>query len=152
LIHIGKDDFSFSILNMSSHKDLLNLTVNINGVSFGTLDSPTYMPSFIAAFKYLLTSPSYFNNNLTSENFLENLYPNNQFINYYHLTLEETFDDFTKLAVRNKKSVFFIFLLNTNPFFTYQNLKENTVYAEYVPITSVESALQELIKYIDCLA
>ncbi|WP_081408978.1 hypothetical protein [Acinetobacter gyllenbergii] len=152
MIHIGKDDFSFSILNMSGHKDLLNLTVNINGVSFGTLDSPTYMPSFIAAFKYLLTSPSYFNNNLTSENFLENLYPNNQFINYYHLTLEETFDDFTKLAVRNKKSVFFIFLLNTNPFFTYQNLKENTVYAEYVPITSVESALQELIKYIDCLA
>ncbi|OBY75098.1 hypothetical protein NG55_08885 [Acinetobacter gyllenbergii] len=151
-MHIGKDDFSFSILNMSGHKDLLNLTVNINGVSFGTLDSPTYMPSFIAAFKYLLTSPSYFNNNLTSENFLENLYPNNQFINYYHLTLEETFDDFTKLAVRNKKSVFFIFLLNTNPFFTYQNLKENTVYAEYVPITSVESALQELIKYIDCLA
>ncbi len=109
------------------------------------------MPSFIGAFKYLLTSPLYFNNNLTIENFRENLYPNNQFINYYHLTLEEKFDDFTNHAVRNKTSIFFIFILNINSFFTYENLTENTVYAEYVPITSVEFALQELLKYIDSL-
>lgn len=150
-IEIGTKEFSFTILNINPQKNLLPLTININGLSFGTLDSPTYMPSFIGDLKKLLQAPSHKNYNLTIENFLENLCVNYDFIDHYHLTLEETFDDFSKIGVRNQESIFFLFKLHRNPFFIYPNLREEIIYAEHVPINSVESALSELMKYIAIL-
>ena len=63
------------------------------------------------------------------------------------LTLEETFDDFSKRAARNDRFVFFLFQLHEDPFFTYPNLDVGRVYAESVPIDSVKFAVKELIKY-----
>lgn len=80
--------------------------------------------------------------------FLENLCVNQELIEHYRLTLEETFDDFSKIGVRNQESIFFLFKLHKNPFFIYPNLTEEIIYAEHVPINSVESALSELIKYV----
>lgn len=107
-IEIGTKEFSFTILNINPQKNLLPLTININGLSFGTLDSPTYMPSFIGDLKALVQGPFHKNYNLTIENFLENLCINQELIEHYILTLEETFDDFSKLGFGIK-----------NPFFSY---------------------------------
>lgn len=150
-IEIGTKEFSFTILSINPQKNLLPLTININGHSFGTLDSPTYMPSFIGDLKKLLQAPSHKNYNLTIENFLENLCVNYDLIDHYHLTLEETFDDFSKIGVRNQESIFFLFKLHKNPFFIYPNLSEEIIYAEHVTINSVESALSELMKYLATL-
>ncbi len=98
-IEIGTKEFSFTILNINPQKNLVSLIMNINGISFETLDSPTYMPSFIADLRNLLQSSSHKNYNLTTENFLENLCINHDLGDYYHLTLEENFDDFSKLGV-----------------------------------------------------
>lgn len=150
-IEIGTKEFSFTILNINPQKNLVFLTMNINGISFGTLDSPTYMPSFIGALRAVLQSPFHKNYNLTTENFLENLYINHNFINHYHLTLAETFDDFSKIGVRNQESIFFLFKLHENPFFTYPKLSENIIYAEHITINSVEYALKKLIDYLATL-
>ncbi|MFH7767526.1 hypothetical protein [Acinetobacter sp. BSP-28] len=150
-IEIGTKEFSFTILNINPQKNLVSLTMNINGISFGTLDSPTYMPSFIGDLRKLLQSSSHKNYNLTTENFLENLCINHDLGDYYHLTLEETFDDFSKIGVRNQESIFFLFKLHENPFFTYPNLSENIIYAEHVTINSVEYALKKLMDYLETL-
>lgn len=152
LIEIGTKEFSFTVLNVNPQRYLLALTMNINGLSFGTLESPTYIPSFFGALRTLLQSASYKNYNLTTENFFDNLCINNDLIDQYHLTLEETFDDFSKIGVRNQESVFFLFRLNENPFFAYPNLIENIVYAEYVTINSVQLALNGLSEYIEKLS
>lgn len=150
-IEIGTKEFSFTILNINPQKDFVSLTMNINKIAFGTLDSPTYMPSFVGALRTLLQSPSYKNYNLTTENFFDNLCINNDFIDHYYLTLEETFDDFSKRGVRNQESIFFLFRLNENPFFTYPHLNKNIIYAEHVTISSVEYALKKLMCYIEKL-
>lgn len=36
-IEIGTKEFSFTILNINPQKNLVSLTMNINGISFGTL-------------------------------------------------------------------------------------------------------------------
>ena len=126
--------------------------MNINGLSFGTLESPTYIPSFIGNLRELLQDPFYKNYNLTADNFAENFCINNELIKHYNLTLEETFDDFSKRGVRNQESIFFLFKLHENPFFTYPNLIENIIYAEYVTINSVELALNGLSEYIEKLS
>jgi len=150
-IEIGTKEFSFTILNINPQKSLISLTININGLSFGTLDSPTYMPSFIGDLRKLLQAPTHKNYNLTIENFLENLCINHDLGDHYHLTLEETFDDFSKIGVRSQESIFFLFKLHENPFFTYPNLSENIIYAEHVTINAVESALKELMDYLATL-
>ena len=152
LIEIGTKEFSFTVLNVNPQRYLLALTMNIKGLSFGTLESPTYMPSFVGALRTLLQSSSYKNYNLTTENFFDNLCINNDLIDHYRLTLEETFDDFSKIGVRNQESVFFLFRLHENPFFAYPNLIENIIYAEYVTINSVELALNGLSEYIEKLS
>lgn len=43
-IEIGTKEFSFTILNINPQRDLVPLTMNINGLSLGTLESPTYIP------------------------------------------------------------------------------------------------------------
>ena len=151
-IEIGTKEFSFTVLNINPQRDLLALTMNINGLSFGTLESPTYIPSFIGNLRELLQDPFYKNYNLTSDNFAENLCINNELIKHYNLTLEETFDDFSKRGVRNQESIFFLFKLHENRFFTYPNLIENIIYAEYVTINSVELALNGLSEYIEKLS
>ncbi len=151
-IEIGTKEFSFTVLNINPQRDLLALTMNINRLSFGTLESPTYIPSFIGNLRELLQDPFYKNYNLTSDNFAENLCINNELIKHYNLTLEETFDDFSKRGVRNQESIFFLFKLHENPFFTYPNLIENIIYAEYVTINSVELALNGLSEYIEKLS
>lgn len=151
-IEIGTKEFSFTVLNVNPQRDLLALTININGLSFGTLESLTYIPSFIGNLRELLQDPFYKNYNLTSDNFYENLCINNELIKHYNLTLEETFDDFSKRGVRNQESIFFLFKLHENPFFTYPNLIENIIYAEYVTINSVELALNGLSEYIEKLS
>lgn len=150
-IEIGTKEFSFTILNINPQKSLISLKININGLSFGTLDSPTYMPSFIEDLRTLLQEPTHKNYNLTLENFLENLCINHDLNDHYRLTLEETFDDFSKIGVRNQESIFFLFKLHENPFFTYPNLSENIIYAEHVTINAVESALKELMDYLATL-
>ena len=83
-IEIGTKEFSFTVLNINPQRDLLALTMNINGLSFGTLESPTYIPSFIGNLRELLQDPFYKNYNLTSDNFAENLCINNELIKHYN--------------------------------------------------------------------
>ncbi|WP_218946268.1 MULTISPECIES: hypothetical protein [Acinetobacter] len=151
IIEIGTKEFSFSILNKYTHKNLIALKMNINKHSYGTFDSPTYIPSFIGSLKNLIQDPIYKNDNLTIENYLENLSTNHELTTHYRLTLEETFDDFSKVAVRNQNSIFFLFKLHKDPFFSYPNLVEGIIYADHVNINSVNSALDDLIEYIKVL-
>jgi len=151
-IEIGTKEFSFTIRNINPQRDLVPLTMNINGLSLGTLESPTYIPSFIGDLRGLLQDPFYKNYNLTVDNFLKNLCINDELIDHYKLTLEETFDDFSKIGVRNQESIFFLFKLHENPFFTYPELIENIIYAEHVSIDSVEFALKGLMEYIETLS
>ncbi|APR69903.1 MULTISPECIES: hypothetical protein [Acinetobacter] len=147
-MNIGKEDFYFSILEQKiENKFLFPIKININGLCFGTFDSPTYMPSFIASLKSLIENKYLLNNELNKINFLDKIFINNDFIDNYYFTLEETFDDFSKRAARNDRFVFFLFQLHEDPFFTYPNLDVGRVYAESVPIDSVKFAVKELIKY-----
>ena len=43
-IEIGTEEFSFTILNINPQRDLVPLTMNINGLSLSTLQSSTYIP------------------------------------------------------------------------------------------------------------
>ena len=64
-MNIGKEDFYFSILEQKiENKFLFPIKININGLCFGTFDSPTYMPSFIASLKSLIENKYLLNNEL----------------------------------------------------------------------------------------
>lgn len=147
-MNIGKEDFYFSILEKNIENNLLfPIKININGLSFGTFDSPTYMPSFIYSLQRLIQSKEDSNQFFDRINFLEKFFINNELVDNYHFTLEETFDDFAIRCAKNNKFIFFLFQLDENPFFTYPHLEVGKIYAESIPIESVEFALKKLIKY-----
>ena len=144
---IGNSEISFEVANNFTEKNLLCLRILIKGNVIGTLQSPTYMPSFISALKSILVDDNYFNADINTTNYRNFFLVDHILINTYRLTLEETFDDYEKRAVRNDNFIFFYFNLHDDCFFDYDIISKNIF--EFVSIDSYEDALLKLNNYIE---
>ena len=97
------------------------------GEYLGTLDSPTYVTSFIYSLKNLLNDNYYYSNVINDENCKKFFYPKGLLSENYRITLEETFDDFSKRAARNNNTIYFTWFLYEDHFFEYKDNIVNKV-------------------------
>lgn len=89
----------------------------ISGEYLGTLDSPTYVTSFINSLRKLLTDSYYYSEFVNDENYKCFFYSEGVISDYYRIVLEETFDDFCKRAARNNDTIYFTWFLYEDHFF-----------------------------------
>ncbi|WP_201510395.1 hypothetical protein, partial [Psychrobacter alimentarius] len=122
---IGNSEISFEVANNFTEKNLLCLRVNIKGKIIGTLQSPTYLPSFIGSLKSILIDDVYFSSDINTSNYKDFFLINGDLTNNYRFTLEETFDDYEKRVIRNNKVVFFYLNLHEDSFFNYDIIIKN---------------------------
>ena len=59
---IGNISMFFEIGESIGSKNLIPIRININGNYLGTLESTTYLPSFIGSLEYILEGECYSNN------------------------------------------------------------------------------------------
>ena len=144
---IGNSEISFEVANNFTETNLLCLRMNINGNLVGTLQSSTYLPSFIGALKSILVDDYYFNTHIDTTNYRSFFLDEDVLINTYRLTLEETFDDYEKRAVRNNIFIFFYFNLHDDCFFEYDFILKNAF--KFVSIENYKDALIKLNDYIE---
>ncbi|MPX19025.1 hypothetical protein [Moraxella catarrhalis] len=143
--HVIKDcAISFEIGRYESSL-FLPIAISLGNLRIGTLNSPTYIPSFLHDIKRLIHDDYYFCNDINNDNFMSFFKTNDgKIIDNYYFTLEETFDDFTKRSIRNKVDIFFYFYLNKKPFFCYDDLSpESEIYIQ-VPMKEFVNKVNNL--------
>ncbi|WP_227430692.1 hypothetical protein [Psychrobacter sp. I-STPA6b] len=144
---IGNSEISFEVANNFTEEKLLCLRMIIKGNVIGTLQSPTYLPSFIGALNSILVDDCYFNAHIDTTNYRNFFLVDGKVTNNYRLTLEETFDDYEKRVIRNDNFIFFYFNLHDDYFFDYDIFLKNIF--EFVSIGNYQDALLKFNNYIE---
>lgn len=160
MLYFNSNNFSIEVDNENTQKSIdgviklapIRLIINSNYI--GTLDSPTYIPSFIYGVgeKILCKNTIYFNKEINFYNYkqffmaLDEL-KSSQYINM----LEETFDDFFLRTVRNSTDVFFSWEIIDDPFFSYPNSWKNKKYYEIIPICDLYVVQNQFINWFNNL-
>ncbi|HHP0320377.1 MULTISPECIES: hypothetical protein [Acinetobacter calcoaceticus/baumannii complex] len=128
---IGNNQIFIEFDENNPNGDLIPLRLCIGGEYLGTLDSPTYVVAFINSLKSLLTDDYYYSNSISDENYEIFFYPEGVVSDNYRITLEETFDDFSKRAARNNDTVYFTWFLYPDHFFEYKdNIPNKLVFSK----------------------
>lgn len=149
---IGNDVIFFEVDDSYNFDGLLPLRINIKGHYLGTLESPTYLTSFMGEMESIVQDKCYLNENARIDNIESILFDEYcELVDMYRVTIEETFDDFSKRVVRNNESIFFYFKLFRNAFFEYPEIKENKDVLECISKKDYVHALEFLKKYIASL-
>lgn len=144
---IGNSEISFEIVNNTTEIKYLYIRININGKEVGTLDSPTYLPSFLSSLKSIITDDYYFNSDINKINYKSFFIIDGHVTNYYRITLEETFDDYEKRVIRNNDFIFFYFNNYEDGFFEYDMVLNNVF--EIITIENYRLAVSELYDYVE---
>ncbi|MEN8321179.1 hypothetical protein [Acinetobacter junii] len=145
MIKLGKESFFFELLPQDKIDKLIAVRICINGNMLGTLESPTYMPSFLNDLKNLISSPYYYNGNLNIDNSFEVLKESIDSGDYI-VVLEETFDDYIKRFARNDVEMFFLWYIE-EPFFNYSNSEKDRIFFSSVLIEDISFGINELSKW-----
>jgi len=145
---IGNEVIFFEVDESYNFDGLLPLRINIKGHYLGTLESPTYLTSFMGEMESIVQDNYYLNENASIDN-IESILFNEygELVDMYRITIEETFDDFSKRVVRNNESIFFYFRLYSNTFFNYPEVKENKEVLEYISKKDYVDAVELLKEY-----
>ena len=145
---IGNDVIFFEVDDSYSFDGLLPLRINIKGHYLGTLESPTYLTSFMGEMESIVQDHCYLNENARIDN-IESILFNEygELVDMYRVTIEETFDDFSKRVVRNNESIFFYFKLFSNTFFEYSEVKKDKDVLECISQKDYVDALALLKEY-----
>lgn len=144
---IGNPEILFEIVDNSAETRYLYIRISINGKIVGTLESPTYLPSFLSSLKSILSDDYYFNGDVNNSNYKSFFIVNGHITNNYRITLEETFDDYEKRVIRNNNFIFFYFNNYEDGFFEYDVILNNVF--EVITIENYRLALSELCDYIE---
>lgn len=146
---IGNISMFFEIGESIGSKNLIPIRININGNYLGTLESTTYLPSFIGSLEYILEGECYSNNEANTENIKSILFnKDGELTDKYRVTFEETFDDFSKRVVRSDELIFFYYELHCDSYFNYPDIEEGSRILETIPKKDYINALELLKKYI----
>ncbi|MFC3901929.1 hypothetical protein SAMN05421749_101598 [Acinetobacter marinus] len=149
MANLGNKDFYFEIAANEIQGKLVPIRIFINGEIIGTLDSPTYMPSFINCLISLLKDPYYYRQNLNEEEFFNNLKRSLDTDDNFRITFEETFDDYVKRAGRNDNKVFFLWYIHKNHFFKYSESELDSINLQSVAMDDVRKAVNALIEWCE---
>ncbi|WP_114799988.1 hypothetical protein U0021_09105 [Moraxella canis] len=145
---VGNSFMSFNIGNFESKK-YIPITINFGRVEIGTLDDNTYIPSFIYSLKNLIENPYYFMNDIDNLNYKKIFKSDNGVVvDSHYFSLEDTFDDFTKIAIRNNDFIFFYFKLNKDHYFSYENINNNDEIYISLRIIDYISAVRDLEEFL----
>ena len=146
---VGNKIIYFEINDNCHFNNLVPLRISINNKYLGTLESPTYLPSFVGSLESILESNYHMNEMATIDNIRSILFNGyGELVDTYRITLEDTFDDFSKRIIRNRDNIFFCFKLHENPFFKYPNMNADEYIIECIPKEYYVSALDALARYI----
>lgn len=140
---IFKNNFAIEFELYEKNYALLRLI--FDGKFIGTLETETYLPSFIYSLECILNN-DYYNENITDINYKDFFFIENEITNIYRVTLEESFDDFTKRVIRNNSDLYFLFCLEDNPFFSYDiDIKEYFTKVSIIDFLSVLNSFKEAV-------
>lgn len=149
---IGNDVIFFEVDDSYNFDGLLLLRINIKGHYLGTLESPTYLTSFMGEMESIIQDNYYLNDNASIDNIESILFNEyDELVDMYRITIEETFDDFSKRVVRSNESIFFYFKLFSDAFFEYSEVKENEDILECISKKDYVDALELLKEHIASL-
>ena len=128
MIHIlGNSKAFIEIDDSNIEMDLVPLRLCIDGNIIGTLETGTYMPSFIGALKEIIENDYYQIDGVDDSNFKDIFYKDGVLCDNFRVTFEESFDDFSRRVLRNKNSIYFTSFLYVDHYFDYPELKVNEV-------------------------
>ncbi|MGY4676060.1 hypothetical protein ACWIWA_11070, partial [Ursidibacter arcticus] len=102
---IGNKEIYIEIELNTYSNNMASFVLVIDGFKLGTLNSPTYIPSFINSLDSILLEDVYFCENMNMDLFCE-LVLSGELENKNNFTLEETFDDFMKRCVRSSEDLY----------------------------------------------
>ncbi|QBQ64785.1 hypothetical protein EXH44_10815 [Actinobacillus indolicus] len=126
---------------------MANLVLIVDGFKLGTLNSPTYIPSFISSLDSILLEDVYFCENINIDLFYD-LVLSGKLESRNNFTLEETFDDFMKRCIRSRENLYFYFKLYKDHYFNYENTQENIPIIKTIIIERFNSFLRDLKLYL----
>lgn len=142
------ENIELEVVDSLFEYDLVPLRFCISGKYFGTLESPTYLPSFLASLDYLLNDDFYYTESINSENYRNYFIEDNfDFIDNYMCTFEETFDDFSKRCARNKTHIFMTWQLHAYPFFSYPTNEKGKIISTAISLHAFKVIYNELTKW-----
>ncbi|UNU73958.1 hypothetical protein LU293_03415 [Moraxella nasovis] len=142
---IGNKDIYLEVDIVTYCNNMAHLVLIIGNTRIGTLDSPTYIPSFIASLESLLLENVYFYENMNIDVFTK-MALGGELENKNAFTLEDTFDDFMKRCIRSKDNLYFYFKLYTDHFFEYKNIDVNVPIIKIISVKNFDLFLSD-IKY-----
>lgn len=145
---IGNQDIYLEIDTSTYFDNMANIILVIDGFKIGTLNSPTYIPSFISSLEELLINKIYFCEKINADLFCE-IVGKGELENKNIFTLEETFDDFMKRCIRSKENFYFYFKLYKEHFFNYENIQEDTPIIKIISINKFIDFLDDVKFYFN---
>lgn len=144
---IGNEEIYIEIDLNTYSKNMANLVLIVDGFKLGTLNSPTYIPSFINSLDSILLEDVYFCENINIDLFYD-LVLSGKLESRNNFTLEETFDDFMKRCIRSRENLYFYFKLYKDHYFNYENTQENIPIIKTISIERFHSFLRDLKLYL----
>ncbi|WP_208717147.1 hypothetical protein [Actinobacillus indolicus] len=144
---IGNKEIYIEIDLNTYSKNMANLVLIVDGFKLGTLNSPTYIPSFISSLDSILLEDVYFCENINIDLFYD-LVLSGKLESRNNFTLEETFDDFMKRCIRSRENLYFYFKLYKDHYFNYENTQENIPIIKTIIIERFNSFLRDLKLYL----
>lgn len=144
---IGNKEIYIEIDLSTYSNNTANLVLVIDEFKLGTLNSPTYIPSFINSLDSILLEDIYFCENINIDLFYD-LVLSGELESRNNFTLEETFDDFMKRCIRSRENLYFYFKLYKDHYFNYENIQENIPIIKTISIERFTSFLRDLKLYL----
>ena len=139
---LGNKNFSFEISEQNLRFNFVSLRIWFGSIYIGTLDSETYLPSFISQL-FSIFDDKYYRKEANDKSAAYILSSDSFF-----LTLEETFDDFIKKVVRGEKKIYWSLTLSKNHFFEYKNIIPEVEYIKEVCIEEYIYCCNEFIDFL----
>lgn len=144
---LGTKKIFLEVDDSNIEMDLVPVRLCIMGNFIGTLESGTYMPSFIGALKDILENDHYYNRSINDSNFKSFFYEDKVICDSFRVTLEETFDDFSKRVVRNDNDIYFTWFLYADHFFNYPENKVEEIIFSKCGCDDLQELINDLSKW-----
>lgn len=125
MLKFGNDKFYFEVIADERQNLQVPIRIRINNEVLGTFHSSTYIPSFLGGLHRLMSDKYYFTNELNQSSLQLKLKESLELSDRYIFTLEETFDDYIKRALRNDNDVYFMWYISQDHFFEYKSEELN---------------------------
>lgn len=147
MLILGKSNFNFEIYPERQAQLCLPVRIFINGKVIGSVDSSTYMPSFLNAIDVLLKHKHYYRSTMDRAGFYKAFHDSKfQYAdaNEFVPSFEDDYDDYYIYAGRNDSELYLFWFIRENPFFSFSKVEMDGYFFESVLISEAIHAYDAL--------